>query len=328
MSKCDVSVTNMPKKIRKQMKARKKEEKNTEEKPSEEKPKEMCTRTVNSDEVVLTIVKDEKSGDLKATDGYVNFPIQNPGDITVDEKWKCRLLDLPTGFVAYLVSYEGMAEPEAAVEEKIEEPVVDIAPVEEAPVETVPAEENAPVFNESDLVRELRKQLKEANTRNRKLEKELKDLPGLKDQIKKQGVALQNYRKQVQSLEKGNNVRNFENAMSEMNRYKADCETMSREIEKLKALLEMSMQSSKEDTPKAFITGDSSIYSAMFDYMRYRVYFSPTKKTLRFIPDENGAVTVNDKGVVIPALAGYSNFLKARPLEAERNGSEVLMSLS
>ncbi len=336
MSKCDVTVTNMPKKFRKQIKAREKAEKNAEnmaeEKPAdEENSGKKCAKAVESDEVVLTIVQDDK-GNMFASDGESDYPILNPGEQCIDERWQCRLLQMPTGPSAYLVKYLGKVESEAAEDGSSDVPEEVIAEVdstdEEVPVETVPEAVNVPVVKESDLVKHLRRQLKEANTKNGQLEKELKDLPALKQLIKKQGVALQNYKTQVQSLESKNNVRNCENALSEMKRYKADCEAKDREIEKLKALLELSTQSTKGESQIAFITGETSIYSAMFDCMKYRVYFSPGKKTLRFIPDENGSVTVNDKGVVIPALAGYSNFLKARAIGAEKNGSEVLISLT
>lgn len=332
MSKHNVEPAGIPKMLRKQLKAKKNVERDNNGEVSEENTLDrICTKAVDSTEVTLTIVMDDRNGRLMASDGESNFMILNAGEIEVGEMWKCRLLGAYPENSAYLIEYVGMSElesqgevpTEVVAEESVERDLPDIG----ANTETAPVRKDSSIEGESELVRDLRKQLKDANTRNSRLEKELKDLPNLKLRISKQDEAIRNYKVQVKSLESKDNVRKLDNAVSELERYKADCEAKDKEITKLRSILDTYAISGKEDFQKMFITGDTSLYSTMFDCMRYKVYFSPGKKTLRFIPDESGSVTVNDRSVTIPALAGYSNFLKVRSLEVEKDGSEILISL-
>lgn len=337
MNKCDVFLTNIPKKMRKQMKKDQKGAKNASEKPSDEAVQDKrCAMAVDSEDMLFTIILDDKSGQLMATDGENTYAVSNLGNRAVGEKWNGKLVPIPGGSVAYLLTPYTDPEPEEIVEElsdeeieeKIEENLEEVQSDAEPTVDAIAVQESSSIVDESELVKDLRKQLKDANSQIFTLEKQLKDYPHLKDTIKKKNTAIKSLTTQVKSLEKKTNVRDFDNMSSELNRYKSDCDAKDKEIARLKRLVEFYGSSSKEDSPKAFITGNTSIHSMMFDCMKYRVYFSPGKKTLRFIPDDQGSVTVNDKEVTIPALGGYSNFLKPRALEVEKNGSEVLIRLA
>ncbi len=345
MNKCDVFLTNVPKKLIKQKKKKQKEEKKASENPSDEPAKKkICTLTVDSEDRVFTIVSDDRNGQLMASDGEDTYSIHNLGNCAVGEKWNGKLIDISGGSVAYLVRLNIDPEPEENVVEisedaaevnvveisdaSTEENVEDAQPDTEPAVDVAAVEESSPADEGSDLVKELRKKLRDANLRITALEKQLEELPQLREDKKRLERANKSLTKQVQILEKKGNIRDFENISSELDRYKSECNAKDKEIARLRNLLVYYGSSSKEDAPKAFITGDTSIHSMMFDCMKYRVYFSPGKKTLRFIPDDKGSVTVNDKEVTIPALGRYSNYLKPRALKVEKNGSEILIRLT
>lgn len=333
MNKSDVFLTNVPKKLIKQKKKKLKEEMKASENPSDEPAKKkICTRAVDSEDRVFTIVSDDRNGQLMASDGEDTYSIHNLGNCAVGEKWNGKLIDIPGESVAYLGRRNIDPEPEETVVEisdaATEEHDEDAQPDTEPAVEATAVEESSSADEESDLVKELRKKLRDAYSRINTLEKQLGELSQLREEKGRLKLANKSLTIQVQRLEKKRNVSDFENMLSERDRYKSECNSKDKEIARLRNILEYYGSSSKEDAPKAFITGDTSIHSMMFDCMKYRVYFSPGKKTLRFIPDDNGSVTVNDKEVMIPALGRYSNYLKPRPLKVEKNGSEILISLT
>ena len=313
---------NLPPKLAKKLNAKEKSQKkeNTAEKTDEQKASEM----VLPQQETLTIVFDEKSQSLIGVNGKLRCNMLS-GSMQAGEIWECQIL--PVSGARGLM-------PDAYAMTKVGEAKVEEKPVAET--KNVPAKKKAPAApkakDDSELRQKLRETsalLKEANRKANRLQKQVDvTIPKLKDDIKQGEVANRSLKTQVKKLEGQLKARSKGDVTAERDRLRQEVEEQKAEIERLKATLALFNNGTKPTSVTTYLTGESSIHCNLLDHDEYRVYFSPGKKTLRFIPSEEGTVRCEDKDVVIPILSMYSNFTKIRQLEARKEGSEVVVSLA
>ena len=311
---------SLPPKLAKKLNAKEKSQKkeNTVEKTDEQKASEM----VLPQQERLTIVFDEKIQSLVGVNGKLRCKMLS-GSMEAGEVWECQIIPYNgacgTMPEAYAVTKVG----EAKAEEK---PAAEVKKAPEKKKESAPKTKG-----DSELRQKLRETsalLKEANRKANRLQKQIDiTIPKLKNDIKKGEEANRSLKTQVRILEGQLKAKNKGDVTAERDRLRAEVEEKSAEIERLKAILALYSNGSKPAAVTTYLTGQSSIHCNLLEDLEYRVYFSPGKRTLRFIPSDNGTVRIADKDVVIPAIAKYSDFTKIRQLEARKEGSEVVVSL-
>ena len=98
-------------------------------------------------------------------------------------------------------------------------------------------------------------------------------------------------------------------------------------IERLKKVLALYETGTKTTSVTTYLTGSTGIHCNYLVDEGYKVYFSPGRRTLRFIPDAEGSVRCRDKDVSLPAIGRYSNFTEIRKLDARKEENEVVISL-
>ncbi len=175
-------------------------------------------------------------------------------------------------------------------------------------------------------LREKSRKLTEANLRIGRMQKQINSLPGFRDKIRQKDECISSLKIQVKQLEAKN--RAMEKIVMERDNFEIKCREKDAEIEKLNAMLALYEARFRNPGVTTYLTDPMVIHSSLFDHMTYRVYLSPGKRTLRFIPDDNGTVVCSDRDVTIPAIAGFSRFSETRALEARKEGSEILISLA
>ena len=313
---------NLPPKLAKKLNAKEKSQKK--ESASEKTDEQKVSEIVLPQQETLTIVFDEKSQSLIGVNGKLRCNMLS-GSMNTGEIWECQILPF-NGARGVL--------PDAFATKKVGEVQVEKKPAAE--IKKPAAKKNAPAVpkakDDSDLRQKLKDanaQLKEANRKANRLQKQVDiTIPKLKNDIKQGEEANRSLKTQVKKLEGQLKARSKGDVTAERDRLRQEVEEQKAEIERLKATLALFNNGTKPTSVTTYLTGESSIHCNLLDHDEYRVYFSPGKKTLRFIPSEKGTVRCEDKDVVIPVISMYSNFTKIRQLEARKEGSEVVVSLA
>lgn len=182
---------------------------------------------------------------------------------------------------------------------------------------------------------ELEVKLKEKNDKHRdvilkygRVLKKLGQAEKVADELKQKDVTINNLKDQVKGLERKIGDRDIGNLESERDRYMALADEKDAEIARLKEILALYESGAKETAVTTFLTGFTGIHCNMLGEGRYRVYFSPGKRTLRFVPDYAGDVVCPGGNVSIPAIGRFTHFEKVRALEAVTEGMDIVISLA
>jgi len=158
--------------------------------------------------------------------------------------------------------------------------------------------------------------------------KKLKQAEKVADELKQKEATIINLKDQVKRLERKIGDRDIGNLESERDRYMALADEKDDEIARLKEMLALYESGAKETAVTTFLTGFTGIHCNMLGEGRYRVYFSPGKRVLRFVPDDMGDVVCPGGNVSIPAIGRFTHFEKIRALEAVSEGSDIVISLA
>jgi hypothetical protein len=182
---------------------------------------------------------------------------------------------------------------------------------------------------------ELEGKLKEKNAKHRdvilkygRVLKKLGQAEKVADELKQKDITISSLKEQVKGLERKIGDRDIGNLESERDRYMALADEKDAEIARLKEILALYESGAKETAVTTFLTGFTGIHCNMLGEGRYRVYFSPGKRTLRFVPDYAGDVVCPGGNVSIPAIGRFTHFEKVRALEAVTEGMDIVISLA
>ncbi len=275
-----------------------------------------------------------RSGDLR-------YLIMNPEMVSPGQTWKC-LVGPPSSSV-YWDIYDAMAAemvsdaPDESDEDFIHEAVPEPGPEPEPepePPEQEPAEESDAGKIAQEDVRKIRAELTEtyeklvsANKEIQRLSEENRRIEHLESQLKQKERAEQSLKTQVKQLEKKAISREGVNTVSEMNSYKVRCEQLEGEVERLRQVIEAYDSGSRFTSVTTMLIGETTIHCNYLKGSRYRAYFSPRKRTIRFVPDDEGDARVEDCNVTLPGLASYTKYEKIRQLSARQRGDEIIVTL-
>ncbi len=275
-------------------------------------------------EITVRMELDEKTGLLIGKHRGRSILVMEDSRITVGETWECNLVSDGEHSVLY---------PQKKVEAKSEAAECPPAPVQKtkAKKKTQAAEtDTVPLSKYKELEEKSRirgEKLSKANLRIGNLTKQLGSMDKVKEENKRQKVTIQSLKTQVKALEKEKPKTDVSGIEIERDRYKYLAEELQSKVERLTAMLELYNSGTRESQANTFLLGKTRIHCNLLDDERYRVYFSPGKKTLRFVPDQEGQVYCDKKEVILPAIAGYTNFEEVRRLEACTVDGEVRISL-
>ncbi|MCQ2070996.1 MAG: hypothetical protein MJZ68_07685, partial [archaeon] len=148
----------------------------------------------------------------------------------------------------------------------------------------------------------------------------------LEEEIRSKERANRSLVTQVQSLEKKVKDNNVGNLESELEYYKSQCEFLSKELTQARDLVRLYSSGSRYSSVNTFLLGETTIHCNLLDDGRYRVYFSPRKRTVRFIPDDGGEILCSDRKVSVSAFRYYTAFDKVRELSAVKEGDETVIA--
>lgn len=257
---------------------------------------------------------------------------------SAEEVWICGIL--PSNGMG---SYEAL--PMELKKQAPKEEVVEVSEVQEEDVPVaesvivpeIPIEqcEDPRIAEMEAKIADLEAKLKEKSDKHRdtilkygRAQKRVNQADKMADELKQKDIAIASLKTQVQSLEKKINNRDIDNLESERDHYLSMLDEKDVEIARLKEVLALYESGAKETSVKTFLTGFTGIHCNMLGEGRYRVYFSPGKRTLRFVPDDAGDVVCPDGNVSIPAIGRFTHFEKIRALQAVSEDQEVIISLA
>ncbi len=298
-----------------------------------EPPKKGINRP-NSVEITIEV---DDQGRYIGRSGDLRYLIMNPEMVSPGQTWKC-LVGPPSSSV-YWDIYDAMAAemvsdaPDEPEGDFMHEAVPEPEPEPEPPEQEPPEEPDMGKIAQED-VRKIRAELTEtyeklvlANKEIQRLSEENRRIEHLESQLKQKERAEQSLKTQVKQLEKKANSREGVNTASEMNSYKVRCEQLEGEVERLRQVVEAYDSGSKFTSVTTMLIGETTIHCNYLKESRYRAYFSPRKRTIRFVPDEDGDARVDDCNVTLPGLASYTKYEKIRQLSARQRGDEIIVTL-
>lgn len=293
------------------------------EAPAEEKNENKIPDAPNYKFLNLTMVYDEGRKAILGTDNIRYYTIFNAAEVKEGEVWECNIMQAYGVHenVAYVVNKIKDASLETKAEIVVKEPS---APAKKQKKVEVPSEDISAIKSE---LREKTKKLREANLKAGRMQRQINSIPGLKDEIEKKRLCIQSLKVQVKQLEDKQPEKELQNLTAERDHYKSESEKQALEIERLKKVLALYETGTKTTSVTTYLTGATGIHCNYLVDEGYKVYFSPGKRTLRFIPDAEGSVLCRDKDVSLPAIGRYSNFTEIRKLEARKEDNEVVVSL-
>ncbi len=269
----------------------------------------------------LTVVRDGVHGFLVGVSGNERYRLLD-GPAEAGEVWKCQILPAGRGMMpeAYPISREGRSAAAAVspgpVREKGRTGRKTAAPVRER--------------EDSELGRKLSDKtakLNAANLRIGRMQRQINGLEKLREENRQKDSAIRSLKTQVQQLETKLKPRNMEGIIAERDGLRAKVEDQEEEIRRLRDILSLYSTGVRRSAVTTYLTGATSIHCNLLEDKGYRVYFSPGRKTLRFVPDVNGTFGRDGRDVVIPAIRQFTDFEKIRSLEARKEEGEVVVSL-
>ncbi len=288
---------------------------------------------------VEVTIEEDTDGRYIGRLGDIRYIIMNPDMVSPGQTWKC-VVGPPSSAVSW-GTFDAMASvmvSEAQDGPEAEEPsdpeeVPEPEPEPESPEREPPEESDAGKVAQED-VRKLRAELTEtyeklvaANKEIQRLSEENREIEHLRTQLKQKERAENSLKTQVKQLEKKAISREGVNTVSEMNSYKVRCEQLEGEVERLRQVVEAYDSGSRFTSVTTMLIGETTIHCNYLKGSRYRAYFSPRKRTIRFVPDDEGDARVEDCNVTLPGLASYTKYEKIRQLSARQRGDEIIVTL-
>ncbi len=299
-----------------------KKKKGAERPKDEESEKRIATG--NPDEVVATIEVSDTGNLVGVVSGEKAYVLDDESLYSEGETWRCY--KVPYGMTCRLYSIAKVSGTQKTQTAETDKAVKAEKKKHEAAVEeTVPLSKYRAL--EEDL-RQVRIRYRDANLRLGRQTKAIKGIEGLKEQIRQKDECNKSLKQQIQVLERKQSTTSVTNLEVERDMYKKQVEEMQAKIAQLNGIIEAYSAANKAEKVTTYLLGDTSIRCSLLEEDNYRVYFSPGKRTLRFIPDSEGRVPCDKKVVSIPSIAKYTGFSKIRALEAVCEDGEVRISLA
>lgn len=282
----------------------------------------------------LTIKKNAK-GEFIGVDGGFSIGIAEGRNVQEGQVWRCSIGELPIGDIAVPVDILSEGITAESSEKSIPEDSEDVSTTMEESQPMTPTFSSEIMPTESEFSRlqeenqDLRAKLNDLVKANNRFSEEVKRIPLLEDQLKDVKKANSSLKEQVKNLEKKCKMDENTILAKERDRVQDLCRNKDEKIAELMEIIDLYQTESRSNPNimSTYLTGSTGIHCNHLDDRRYRVYFSPGKRTLRFIPDDEGVVISKNHEVTLPGISGYTGYERIRKLDVKVDGDNILVAL-